>query len=160
MHNSNTFREMHPRGRMSAAQAHNSIQFHMVSDPTTIRLQWRGQRSKRRCRNAQVTILAAGHQEGVSSNGVTQQHAHVDNKNVVILGGTGRVGSSTAQALLEWAPNLKVVLSSRSKDSWSAAVSKRPALQGTEFVQCDINNKDAVQHLITCVSWAFLFNYL
>lgn len=56
-------------------------------------------------------------------------------KKVVVLGGTGRVGSSTAVALLKKDPTLDVVVGSRSPDSFSKAVKKRPRLEGARFEQ-------------------------
>ena len=56
-----------------------------------------------------------------------------ERKKVVILGGTGRVGSSTAVALLRLDPHLDVVVGSRSRESYAAAVKKRPDLNGATF---------------------------
>jgi len=56
-----------------------------------------------------------------------------DSKRVVILGGTGRVGSSTAVALLRIDPHLEIIVGSRSQDSYTAAVKKRPDLKGAKF---------------------------
>lgn len=52
---------------------------------------------------------------------------------VVILGGTGRVGSSTAVALLKKDPNLEIVVGSREKSSFDRAVKKRPKLADARF---------------------------
>lgn len=56
-----------------------------------------------------------------------------DSRTVVVLGGTGRVGSSTAVALLQKDPSLHVVVASRSRESFGAAVKKRPQLAKAEF---------------------------
>lgn len=56
---------------------------------------------------------------------------------VVILGGTGRVGSSTAVALLRKDPHLDVVVGSREQDSFNRAVKKRPKLDKARFEQVD-----------------------
>ena len=47
---------------------------------------------------------------------------------MLILGGTGRVGSSTASALLRRRPDVEVILASRSRESYDAAIKKRPEL--------------------------------
>lgn len=54
-------------------------------------------------------------------------------RTVVVLGGTGRVGSSTAVALLQKDPSLRVVAASRSRESYEKAVRKRPKLADAEF---------------------------
>lgn len=47
---------------------------------------------------------------------------------MLILGGTGRVGASTASALLRKCPDTDIILASRSTKSYEAAVKKRPEL--------------------------------
>ncbi|KAK9827368.1 hypothetical protein WJX81_002139 [Elliptochloris bilobata] len=61
-------------------------------------------------------------------------------KRVLILGGTGRVGSSTAAALLRTERGLEVVLSGRSEASYAKLVDMRPELAGARFLRCDIDN--------------------
>ena len=56
-------------------------------------------------------------------------------KRILVLGGTGRVGSSTAVALLRKDPSLQVVVASRSQASYDAAVKKRPKLVAAKFEQ-------------------------
>ena len=51
--------------------------------------------------------------------------------NVLVLGGTGRVGASTAAALLSAVPAAKVTLASRNQESYDAAVERRPELRNT-----------------------------
>jgi hypothetical protein len=69
----------------------------------------------------------------------------VPDANVVIIGGTGRVGSSTASALLKSFPNLNVTLASRSKESYSQALSRRPELSKAGFQTVDITNAASVK---------------
>lgn len=64
---------------------------------------------------------------------------------VVIIGGTGRVGSSAAAALLSSFPNVKVTLAGRSKASYEAALLRRPELRSTEYKQVDISDAASVQ---------------
>ena len=58
-------------------------------------------------------------------------------KRIVILGGTGRVGSSTAVALLRKDPDMTIVVSSRQRSSYDEAVKKRPKLAGAQFEQVE-----------------------
>ena len=86
---------------------------------------------------------------------------------VVVLGGTGRVGGSTAEALLDrctpckqlswqhgvtadakslWCScrlpgeELEVTVASRSESSYAEATKKRPSLKGARFVACNIDD--------------------
>ena len=81
-----------------------------------------------RCRAAFVaTCSAAGASAG---------------KRVLILGGTGRVGSLTAAALLQSEPGLELVLSGRNEASYRELVNKRPELAATRFLRCDIDSDE------------------
>ncbi len=71
--------------------------------------------------------------------------APVPDANVVVIGGTGRVGSSTASALIKEFPNLKLTLASRSESSYKAAVDRRPELSKAAFQTVDITNPDSVK---------------
>jgi hypothetical protein len=66
-----------------------------------------------------------------------------ENKHVVVIGGTGRVGSSTASTLLNSFPHLQVSVAGRSRTSYEQAVVRRPALSRAKFLQCDINGDKA-----------------
>lgn len=66
-------------------------------------------------------------------------------KHVVVIGGTGRVGSSTASALIKSFPGLKVTLASRSQESYQAAVGRRPDLSAASFKPVDIDSPDSVK---------------
>ncbi|EFJ44432.1 hypothetical protein VOLCADRAFT_95342 [Volvox carteri f. nagariensis] len=72
----------------------------------------------------------------------------VPDARVVVIGGTGRVGSSTASALIKEFPNLKITLASRSDESYQAAVSRRPELSQAAFQRVDITNADSVRGLL------------
>ena len=61
-------------------------------------------------------------------------------KNVVILGGCGRVGSSTAAALAAAVPAAKLSLGGRSEESFRAAVARRPELAGASPLAVDIDD--------------------
>ena len=58
---------------------------------------------------------------------IPEYHAG-EHRKVLILGGTGRVGASTASALLRKCPDAEIILASRSTKSYEAAVKKRPEL--------------------------------
>lgn len=88
------------------------------------------QRPSRVCR---VVVLA-------SSDGAKPTQKHV-----VVIGGTGRVGSSTAAALIALDPNLKVSIAGRSQESHAAMLLRRPELASVPFKQCDITDLASVQ---------------
>ncbi len=58
------------------------------------------------------------------------------------MGGTGRVGSLTAAALLQSEPGLEIVLSGRNEASYRELVNKRPELAATRFLRCDIDRDE------------------
>lgn len=66
-------------------------------------------------------------------------------KRVLVIGGTGRVGSSTASALLKTFPNLKLTVASRSRGSYEDAVGRRPELKQAAFREVDIADPKSVQ---------------
>eukprot|EP00873_Tetraselmis_striata_P024375 jgi/Tetstr1/444639/TSEL_032487.t1 len=65
-------------------------------------------------------------------------------RRVLVLGGTGRVGSSTASALLQLECKPEVALGGRKESSYSACLERRPELKAAPFVQCDINDKQSL----------------
>ena len=65
-------------------------------------------------------------------------------KTLLIIGGTGRVGASTAAALTATHPNLKIVLGSQNQASYDDAVQNRPELKGLEF---KVVNRDDIHSL-------------
>lgn len=71
--------------------------------------------------------------------------ACLEGKRVLILGGTGRVGSSAAEALLTAAKGIKVEVASRSEESYKSSIARRPALSQTEFIRLDCTDKAALQ---------------
>ena len=64
--------------------------------------------------------------------------------NVVVLGGTGRVGSSTAAALLNAVPSAQVSLASRNQESYNAALTRRPELRPATRRSVDINDPSSL----------------
>ncbi|PRW58282.1 saccharopine dehydrogenase [Chlorella sorokiniana] len=63
-------------------------------------------------------------------------------KNVVVLGGSGRVGSSTAAALAAALPSASLSLASREGDgeAFRAAVARRPELGAAKPLRCDVDD--------------------
>jgi saccharopine dehydrogenase-like NADP-dependent oxidoreductase len=77
--------------------------------------------------------------------------------NVVVIGGSGRIGASTAAALLAALPAANVSLASRTQQSYADAVGLRPQLSKTRHVQCDI---DSPSSLISAIKGADLVSLL
>ena len=61
-------------------------------------------------------------------------------KKLLIIGGTGRVGSSTAASLRHTHPNLEIILGSQSREKYDAALEHRPSLKGLPFTRVDRND--------------------
>lgn len=62
-------------------------------------------------------------------------------KRIIIIGGTGRVGASTASALAKAMPNCSITLASRTPASFNDAVSSRPELGAVaSHVSVDVND--------------------
>lgn len=72
-------------------------------------------------------------------------------KKVVVLGGTGRVGSATAASLLENFKQYDITVASRSQSSFDKIMEIRPGLKGARFAPCDITDKESVK---VCVVWS------
>jgi hypothetical protein len=69
-----------------------------------------------------------------------------DKKKVIVVGGTGRVGSATASSLLEnFGDQYDVSVSGRTRENFEKIVQLRPRLQGARFVPCDITDLEAVK---------------
>eukprot|EP00798_Chlamydomonas_sp_ICE-L_P003013 gene3013-13034_t len=66
-------------------------------------------------------------------------------KRAVVIGGTGRVGSSAARVLLTTFPDLKVAVASRKQESYAAAVKRNPELKNAEFMMCDIDDGASIE---------------
>ena len=75
-------------------------------------------------------------------------------KTIVIIGGTGRVGSSAAnaiqKALSESSPSSKIVLASRNKASFEETVSRFPGLRSntTTFREVDVSDIQSIENVI------------
>lgn len=69
-------------------------------------------------------------------------------KKLLIIGGTGRVGSSTADSLRQTHPNLTIILGSQSQESYDAAVKNRPSLQGLAFTKVNRNDLQSIMSAV------------
>lgn len=65
-------------------------------------------------------------------------------KKLLIIGGTGRVGSSTAASLVQTHPNLTIILGTRGQEGYDAAVANRPSLEGLEYRIVDRNDLQSI----------------
>ena len=65
-------------------------------------------------------------------------------KKLLIIGGTGRVGSSTAASLVQTHPNLTIILGTRGQEGYDAAVKNRPSLEGLEYRIVDRNDLQSI----------------
>lgn len=65
-------------------------------------------------------------------------------KKLLIIGGTGRVGSSTAASLVQTHPNLTIILGTRGQEGYDAAVENRPSLKGLEHRIVDRNDLQSI----------------
>jgi saccharopine dehydrogenase-like NADP-dependent oxidoreductase len=68
----------------------------------------------------------------------------IEARKILILGGTGRVGSSVAASLLQLTPGHKVTLAGRSQANFDKAVARRPDLSSSVFTAVDIADKESV----------------
>lgn len=98
---------------------------------------------RRRCRLATVTAAAtpaAASATGAAAPAPVLPQVPAGTKNIVILGGTGRVGSSTAAALAAAVPSARLSLAGRSEQGFRDAIARRPELSGASPLRCDIDD--------------------
>lgn len=72
-----------------------------------------------------------------------------EGKNIVIIGGTGRVGASTAAALAKALPNCSITLASRTKSSFDDAISSRPELGTVSYVPVDVHDSRSLMKALS-----------
>ncbi|KAK6164109.1 hypothetical protein DH2020_000973 [Rehmannia glutinosa] len=70
----------------------------------------------------------------------------VKNSRILILGGTGRVGGSTALALSKFCPDLRIVIGGRNRDKGAEMVTKLG--NNTEFSEVDINDSKSLEEAL------------
>ena len=103
------------------------------------------QRTRHNHRRCCQTVCKAGKQAAEKQSMEAQTFPEVGKgKTLLIIGGTGRVGASTAAALTETHPNLKIVLGSQNQASYDDAVNNRPELKGLGF---KVVNRDDIDSL-------------
>uniref|UniRef100_A0A7N0U355 Saccharopine dehydrogenase NADP binding domain-containing protein n=1 Tax=Kalanchoe fedtschenkoi TaxID=63787 RepID=A0A7N0U355_KALFE len=71
------------------------------------------------------------------------------NSRVLVLGGTGRVGGSTALALSKFCPDLRIAVAGRDREKGAAMVSKLG--ERSEFSEFDINDRRSLEAALTNV---------
>ncbi|EOY32767.1 Saccharopine dehydrogenase isoform 2 [Theobroma cacao] len=71
------------------------------------------------------------------------------NSRVLVLGGTGRVGGSTATALSKLCPDLRIVLGGRNRENGAAMVATLG--NNSEFAEVNIDNKDSLEAALSDV---------
>lgn len=95
----------------------------------------------RRQRQQPAAASAAGAAGAAAAPAVPAAPEIVGTKNVVVLGGTGRVGSSAAAALAAAAPGARISLAGRSgEEAFRAAVARRPELSAAKPLRCDVDD--------------------
>ena len=67
---------------------------------------------------------------------------------MVLIGGTGRVGSSTASNLKRVIPDVQLSLGSRTRATFDAALARRPDLSGAQHKQLDIDDLPSIERAI------------
>jgi saccharopine dehydrogenase-like NADP-dependent oxidoreductase len=70
---------------------------------------------------------------------------NTDTKNVVILGGTGRVGSATAASLIDNFKHYNITVASRNVQSFEKICELRPSLKNAVFKQVDIADPSSIK---------------
>ena len=90
---------------------------------------------------------------GASSDGGKRENG---SKKILVVGGTGRVGSSSAACLLR--SEHQVTLTGRSEASYTAALERLPELRSTAFAAVDLAGADslkqqAAQHDLVLPHW-------
>jgi hypothetical protein len=67
---------------------------------------------------------------------------------VVLIGGTGRVGSSTASNIKRLVPEVELCLGSRTRETFDAALARRPDLAGARHLALDIDDMPTIERAI------------
>ncbi|XP_057790200.1 uncharacterized protein LOC131007076 [Salvia miltiorrhiza] len=91
-------------------------------------------------RNLAIASTKAGGERKSSSTNIetVQLPEKVKSSRILILGGTGRVGGSTAVALNKFCPHLRIVVGGRNREKGAATVTKLG--DNSEFIEVDIND--------------------
>ncbi|GFY94303.1 saccharopine dehydrogenase [Actinidia rufa] len=89
--------------------------------------------------NKRATILACAKE----SEHTVDLPEKVGKSRVVVVGGTGRVGGSTAVALSKLCPDLRIVVAGRNWEKGAAAVAKLG--KNSEFAEVDIDDMESLE---------------
>ncbi|KAI3450004.1 hypothetical protein Pfo_006669 [Paulownia fortunei] len=95
-------------------------------------------------------VMASAKETGKEKSSSTIERVElpekVKNSRILILGGTGRVGGSTALALSKFCPDLRIIIGGRNRDNGAAMVTKLG--NNTEFSEVDINNSKSLEEAL------------
>ncbi|KAK8604924.1 hypothetical protein V6N13_082387 [Hibiscus sabdariffa] len=97
---------------------------------------------------AAVAVASAKTAENPNVSGV-QLPDKTRNSRVLVLGGTGRVGGSTATALSKLCPDLRIVVGGRNREKGASMVATLG--KNSEFAEVDVNNKDSLEAALSDV---------
>lgn len=78
-----------------------------------------------------------------ANNDLAFSGERIRNSRVLVLGGTGRVGGSTAVALSQLSPDLRILVGGRNREKGADMVKKLG--EKSKFVEVDIDNMEALQ---------------
>ncbi|XP_057473985.1 uncharacterized protein LOC130762318 [Actinidia eriantha] len=78
-----------------------------------------------------------------AASGTVELAERVGKSRVLVVGGTGRVGSSTAIALSKLCPDLRIVVAGRNREKGAAVVAKLG--KNSEFAEVDIDDMESVE---------------
>lgn len=80
------------------------------------------------------------------SRSESKSEPDLSNKKIIIIGGTGRVGQSTASSLLNNIQDINITLGSRSIENFKSLISKNKQFQNkTKFAKVDINDINSIK---------------
>ncbi|GMI94629.1 hypothetical protein like AT1G50450 [Hibiscus trionum] len=97
---------------------------------------------------AAVAVASAKTAEDANVSGA-QLPDKTRNSRVLVLGGTGRVGGSTATALSKLCPHLRIVVGGRNREKGASMVATLG--KNSEFAEVDVNNKDSLEAALSDV---------
>ncbi|BAF29126.2 Os12g0137200 [Oryza sativa Japonica Group] len=81
-----------------------------------------------------------------STDAQAQRSPSSSSARVLVLGGTGRVGGSTATALSKLRPDLNILIAGRNREKGESLASKLG--EESEFVQVDIRDRNMLEEVL------------
>ena len=97
------------------------------------------------CRHATATRTHASAAPTAIAEDTPPPQPPLQPRNILVLGGTGRVGSAIAASLLQRTPGHTITLAGRNPDGYANLVEKRPELSGAAWAPVDVYSHDAVK---------------